>query len=86
MEKSAMASTSTSKEAAQSSNFNSEFYNSGRVGRRNAMPDILGNHLTTSTADLPEQLSALSTDDTTNQGASTSSTTNPTSNTGSPAS
>lgn len=41
---------------------NSEFYNTGRVGRRNALPDILNHHhVTTSTADLPEKLSALST-------------------------
>lgn len=43
---------------------NSDFYNTGRVGRRNAMPDILGNNCNTSTADLPDQLSALSTSDT----------------------
>ncbi|XP_059611249.1 uncharacterized protein LOC132258137 [Phlebotomus argentipes] len=42
---------------------NSEFYNSGRVGRRNALPDILSDHCRTSTADLPERLSALSTSD-----------------------
>lgn len=39
-----------------------EFFNTGRVGRRNALPDILGSHSTTSTADLPDRLSALSTD------------------------
>lgn len=40
----------------------SEFYNTGRVGRRNALPDILNHHhSTTSTADLPDKLSALST-------------------------
>lgn len=38
-----------------------EFFNTGRVGRRNAMPDILGSHAATSTADLPDQLSALTT-------------------------
>lgn len=42
-----------------------EFFNTGRVGRRNAMPDILGQHCRTTTADLPDQLSALSTKDTT---------------------
>lgn len=41
-----------------------DFYNTGRVGRRNAMPDILGSHSTTTTADLPEKLKALTTDDT----------------------
>lgn len=41
---------------------NSDFYNTGRVGRRNALPDILNHHhSTTSTADLPDKLSALST-------------------------
>lgn len=39
-----------------------EFYNTGRVGRRNALPDILGPNCTTSTADLPGQLESLSTD------------------------
>lgn len=40
-----------------------EFFNTGRVGRRNALPDILSNHATISTADLPDQLSALTTND-----------------------
>lgn len=40
-----------------------DFFNTGRVGRRNALPDILSNHATISTADLPDQLSALSTTD-----------------------
>ncbi|XP_031626787.1 cAMP-dependent protein kinase inhibitor beta-like isoform X2 [Contarinia nasturtii] len=40
-----------------------DFYNTGRVGRRNALPDILSSHATVSTADLPEQLSALTTSD-----------------------
>lgn len=43
---------------------NSDFYNTGRVGRRNAMPDILGSHCATSTAELPDQMSALTTSDT----------------------
>lgn len=42
---------------------NSEFFNTGRVGRRNALPDILSSHATVSTADLPDQLSALTTTD-----------------------
>lgn len=54
----ATASTSTANENAESG---AEFFNTGRVGRRNAMPDILGSHATTTTADLPEQLSALTT-------------------------
>lgn len=39
----------------------SEFYTTGRIGRRNALPDILAEHCTTSTADLPDNFSALST-------------------------
>ena len=39
-----------------------EFFNTGRVGRRNALPDILlSSHCTTSTADLPDRLNALTT-------------------------
>jgi hypothetical protein len=39
-----------------------EFYNTGRIGRRNAMPDILGNNCTASSGgDLPLKLSALTT-------------------------
>lgn len=46
---------------ATSDEFHSEFYNTGRIGRRNALPDILGSHCTTTTADLPTQMGALST-------------------------
>lgn len=49
---------STSAEAESS-----DFYNTGRVGRRNALPDILSSHATVTTADLPDQLSALTTSD-----------------------
>jgi hypothetical protein len=38
-----------------------EFINTGRIGRRNALPDILDSHCETSTADLPMKLSALTT-------------------------
>lgn len=38
-----------------------EFLNTGRIGRRNAMPDILDENRETSTADLPLKLSALTT-------------------------
>lgn len=58
--------------STSSSDYHNEFFNTGRVGRRNAMPDILGHHCTTSTADLPEQLSALSTQDSPSPGPSTS--------------
>lgn len=38
-----------------------DFFTSGRTGRRNAMADILGIHATTTTADMPERLQALTT-------------------------
>ena len=37
-----------------------EFASTGRAGRRNALPDIRGEHASTSTADLPEQLEKMS--------------------------
>ncbi len=41
-----------------------DFQNTSRVGRRNALPDILNEDGTTTTAtDLPEKLSALTTND-----------------------
>ncbi|XP_012283552.1 uncharacterized protein LOC105701402 isoform X2 [Orussus abietinus] len=39
-----------------------EFLSTGRTGRRNAMPDILGQHADVGTADLPSRLEALTTD------------------------
>lgn len=39
-----------------------EFLSTGRTGRRNALPDILGHHADTDTADLPSRLEALTTD------------------------
>lgn len=46
----------------KSDEFQDEFYNTGRIGRRNAMPDILGNNCTASAGgDLPLKLSALTT-------------------------
>lgn len=68
----ATASTSTENENTESS---AEFFNTGRVGRRNAMPDILSSHATTTTADLPDQLSALTTSEMSK--ASTTTTNNP---------
>ncbi|XP_050083654.1 uncharacterized protein LOC126570155 [Anopheles aquasalis] len=44
-----------------SDEYHHQFYNTGRIGRRNALPDILGTHCTTTTADLSSQLGALST-------------------------
>ncbi|KAK7790762.1 hypothetical protein R5R35_007467 [Gryllus longicercus] len=38
-----------------------DFLSSGRTGRRNAMPDILGEHASTSTAELPARLQQLNT-------------------------
>jgi cAMP-dependent protein kinase inhibitor len=46
---------------APGEDFHNEFYNTGRMGRRNALPDILGNHAATTTADLPAALDALTT-------------------------
>lgn len=41
-----------------------DFFNTGRSGRRNAMPDILGNNCTASSGgDLPLKLSALTTNE-----------------------
>lgn len=38
-----------------------DFLTTGRAGRRNALPDILGEHALTSTSDLPDKLKGLST-------------------------
>ncbi|CAG5095501.1 Similar to PKIB: cAMP-dependent protein kinase inhibitor beta (Homo sapiens) [Cotesia congregata] len=38
-----------------------EFLTTGRTGRRNAMPDILGQHAKTGTGDLPSLLESLTT-------------------------
>ncbi|KAK3850206.1 hypothetical protein Pcinc_043072 [Petrolisthes cinctipes] len=45
-----------------------EFIATGRTGRRNALPDILSDHSSTSTADLPDALEKLSCSDTGNEG------------------
>ncbi|KAJ9573602.1 hypothetical protein L9F63_009018, partial [Diploptera punctata] len=39
------------------------FLSSGRTGRRNALPDIRGEHASTSTSNLPECLEKLTTKD-----------------------
>lgn len=73
------AGPSTSASGAEGGIESADFYNTGRVGRRNALPDILSSHATISTADLPDQLSALTTSDkagATGPVASTSSSTN----------
>ncbi|XP_046606703.1 uncharacterized protein LOC124298570 isoform X1 [Neodiprion virginianus] len=55
-----------------------QFLSTGRTGRRNALPDILGHHADTDTADLPSRLEALTTEtkqaepSTSKDGASTS--------------
>lgn len=36
-----------------------EFLSTGRTGRRNALPDILGEHASTTTAGLPEKFESL---------------------------
>lgn len=38
-----------------------EFYSSGRTGRRNALPDILGENAHVTSSDLPARLQALTT-------------------------
>lgn len=38
-----------------------DFLSTGRVGRRNALPNILSEHALTTTADLPDKLMGLST-------------------------
>ena len=54
--------TTSKNGSAPSDQFQDEFYNTGRIGRRNAMPDILGNNSTASSGgDLPLKLSALTT-------------------------
>ncbi|XP_074032424.1 uncharacterized protein isoform X2 [Leptinotarsa decemlineata] len=40
-----------------------EFLSSGRTGRRNALPDILGQHALVTSSDLPSKLQGLSTND-----------------------
>ncbi|XP_035902430.1 AF4/FMR2 family member lilli-like isoform X1 [Anopheles stephensi] len=56
-----------------SDEYHHQFYNTGRIGRRNALPDILGTHCTTTTADLSTQLGALSTSDCTGKASDASS-------------
>ncbi|XP_054270476.1 cAMP-dependent protein kinase inhibitor beta-like [Macrosteles quadrilineatus] len=51
-----------------------DFLTTGRAGRRNALPDILGEHALTSTSDLPDKLKGLSTQDDTEPTASSSGT------------
>lgn len=40
-----------------------DFLSTGRVGRRNAMANILSEHALTTTADLPEKLMSLTTEE-----------------------
>ncbi|KAI5693978.1 hypothetical protein M8J76_010188 [Diaphorina citri] len=47
----------------QARDISKDFLTTGRTGRRNALPDILGENARTSVADLPDQLGALSTSD-----------------------
>lgn len=42
---------------------NDEFLQTGRTGRRNALPDILSNHSLVTTADLPSKMGSLSTEE-----------------------
>lgn len=54
---------STSANSNANVELTSDFFNTGRAGRRNALPDILSSHATISTADLPDQMGALTTTD-----------------------
>lgn len=60
----AAATTTTATTSTNTETQDNDFYNTSRVGRRNALPDILDNPCTTVTAsDLPDKLSALTTND-----------------------
>lgn len=53
---------STSTSSATKVNPESEqFFSTGRTGRRNALPDILGDHAHVTSSDLPARLQALTT-------------------------
>ncbi|KAJ8963529.1 hypothetical protein NQ314_005571 [Rhamnusium bicolor] len=71
MEASQSAGTSNSANTApptpDSSTNAQEFLSSGRTGRRNALPDILGQHAIVTSSDLPSRLQALSTSDKTTE-------------------
>lgn len=69
----AVPSTSADANANANVELTSDFFNTGRAGRRNALPDILSSHATISTADLPDQLSALTTTDSKSSPAASSS-------------
>uniref|UniRef100_A0A182NL47 Uncharacterized protein n=2 Tax=Anopheles dirus TaxID=7168 RepID=A0A182NL47_9DIPT len=60
-------------DGGSSDEYHHQFYNTGRIGRRNALPDILGTHCTTTTADLSTQLGALSTSECTGKASDGSS-------------
>uniref|UniRef100_A0A182JYC1 Uncharacterized protein n=1 Tax=Anopheles christyi TaxID=43041 RepID=A0A182JYC1_9DIPT len=67
-----------------SDEYHHQFYNTGRIGRRNALPDILGTHCTTTTADLSTQLGGLSTSDCAGKASDTSSSSIASGNNGQP--
>lgn len=69
MEKQAGATTEAgTSSSGVAENYSNDFFNTGRIGRRNALPDILSYNCATTTADLPERLKSLSTDDSCNTG------------------
>lgn len=59
----AASNTNAKTNASTSTNTENDFQNTSRVGRRNALPDILNDDGTTITTDLPEKFSALTTND-----------------------
>ncbi|XP_018569660.1 cAMP-dependent protein kinase inhibitor alpha-like [Anoplophora glabripennis] len=54
---------STAPPTPDSTTHTQEFLSSGRTGRRNALPDILGEHAVVTSSDLPSRLQGLSTAD-----------------------
>ncbi|XP_063705745.1 cAMP-dependent protein kinase inhibitor beta-like isoform X2 [Culicoides brevitarsis] len=77
MDKQQQQQSSSAEMPANQKEIESEFYTTGRIGRRNALPDILAEHCTTSTADLPDNFSALTTQETPSQNNASSSQSGP---------
>lgn len=64
MEQQASTGSAQTDGAAKSTPDNEQFYSTGRTGRRNALPDILGDHAHVTSSDLPARLQALTTSET----------------------
>ncbi|GLV39087.1 hypothetical protein CBL_06138 [Carabus blaptoides fortunei] len=61
MEHQANQATGQSDGSTKSNPDGEKFFSSGRTGRRNALPDILGEHARVTSSDLPARLQALTT-------------------------